>query len=187
MKRLRVLITTGLALLVLALGLTLRDWQQAMDLARSPEPRGPALIMENVRARGFNDQGTPEYWLRALAANRYDQPSPHTLLAMPWLELSQSEQRWQINADHGRVEGENERIVLRGEVQGRRLVPPQPSMELETGQLRYTPSSGEVVAPGNVLIRHEGGSTRAGSLHGRIPDDRVELRGGVETRYVPPS
>lgn len=186
MKRLRVLITTGLALLVLAVGLTLRDWQQAMDLTETAEPRGPALIMEAVRAQGFNDNGHPEYWLRALAANRYDQPSPHTLLAMPWLELSQEGQRWQVNAEHGRVEGDNERIVLRGRVHGRRLAP-QPPLELETGQLRYTPSSGEVVAPGEVLIRHEGGNTRAGSLRGRIPAERVELRGGVETHYVPPS
>lgn len=186
MKRLRVLITTGLALLVLAVGLTLRDWQQAMELTDTAEAQGPALIMENVRARGFNENGTPEYWLRALAANRYDQPSPHTLLAMPWMELSQGEQRWRINAEHGRVEGDNELIVLRGRVHGQRLVP-QPPLELETGQLRYTPSSGKIVAPGEVFIRHEGGSTRAGSLQGRIPADRVKLRGGVETRYVPPS
>jgi len=119
MKRLRVLITTGVALLVLAVGLTLRDWERAMELAETPEPQGPALIMENVRAQGFNDNGSPEYWLRALAANRYDEPEPHTLLAMPWLELTQGQQRWQINAEQGRVEGENEHIVLRGKVHGR--------------------------------------------------------------------
>ncbi len=186
MKRLRVLITTGLALLVLAVGLTLRDWRNTMDLAETSEPQGPSLIMEGVLARGFSEEGLPEYRLRALAANRYDQPSPHTLLAMPWLELRQGEQRWQINAEHGRVEGDNERIVLRGQVHGRRLVP-QPPLELETGQLRYTPSSGEVVAPGRVLIKHEGGSTRAGSLRGLVREDRVELLEGVETHYVPAS
>lgn len=186
MKRLRVLVTTGLALLVLAVGLTLRDWEQAMDLAESTEPRGPSLVMEAVQARGFNDQGRPEYRLRALAASRYVRPRPHTLMTMPWLELDQDGQRWQINAEHARVTGENERIVLQDKVYGRRL-DPRPRLELETGRLRYTPSSGEVVAPGEVLIRHQGGSTRAGSLHGRLPADRVELRGGVETRYVPPS
>lgn len=186
MKRLRVLVTTGLALLVLAVGLTLRDWEQAMDLAESTEPRGPSLVMEAVEARGFNDQGRPEYRLRALAANRYDDPKTHTLMAMPALEISNGDERWQVNAEHGRVEGSNERIVLRDKVYGRRLVP-RPPMELETGQLRYTPSSGEVVAPGDVLIRHEGSSTRAGSLRGRMTTNRVELRGGVETRYVPAS
>ncbi len=186
MKRLRVLITTGLALLVLAVGLTLRDWEQAVDLAELTEPQGPSLIMEGVRAQGFNDNGRPEYRLRALAANRYDQPGPHTLMAMPWLELDQGGQRWHLNAERARLNGDTERIVLRGKVYGRRLVP-RPPLELETGQLRYTPSSGEVVAPGDVLIRHEGGSTRAGSLRGRLPVERVELRGGVETRYVPPS
>ena len=186
MKRLRVLITTGLAVLVLALGLTLRDWQQAMDLAQSEEPQGPTLVMEDVRAQGFNANGNPEYWLRALAANRYDRPSPHTLMTMPWLELSEGGQHWQVNAEHGRVEGDNDFIVLRGRVHGRRLGT-QPSLELETEELRYTPASGEVLAPDKVLIRHQGGSTRAGSLHGRVPAERVELRGGVETRYVPPS
>lgn len=187
MKRLRVLIATGLAVLVLVIGLTLRDWQRTMDLTESSEPQGPNLVMEGIQARGFSTEGRPEYWLRALAANRYDGNPPYTLLSMPWLEVREENRHWVANGQRGRVEGDNERLVLQGRVNGRRLSPPEPPLALETEELRYTPDNGELIAPGPVRIEHEGGHTRAGSMRGRRTEDRLELLEGVETRYVPPS
>lgn len=184
MKRTRTLITLAIALVALTIGLTLSQWQDAVDLNPAPAPTGPALVLTGVQAQGFNEQGQPTYWLRALAISRYETKPPKTLLSMPWLEVHDGERQWVFTALRGRVKGQNERIMLDGRVRGYSL---NSQLKIETQRLLYWPESGRVKAPHSVLIHHPGGHTRAGGMQAVVPEGRVKLTGGVTTYYVPAS
>lgn len=185
MKRRGLLSTTGLVLITLVIGLTLHEWEGAVPLDGKPPPAGPELVMEGVRAHSFNNAGTLHYRLDALALSRYEEGPPRTLLSVPSLALHDGETVWHVQALRGHVEGDNELIRLQGEVRATRRG--EPPLSLDTEAVLYRPAEDIIRVPGDVLIRHQGGTTRAGALEGHLPDGRLELRQRVESRYAPAS
>lgn len=185
MKRRGLLSTTGLVLIALVIGLTLHEWEGAVPLDRKQAPSGPELVMEGVQAHSFNDQGRLHYRLDALVLSRYEEQPPRTLMSVPTLELHDDDTVWHIQSLEGLIEGDNQVIRLDGEVSAHRQG--QPPLALETETIQYRPEQQQLSAPGDVLIRHQGGSTRAGALEGNLGTGRLELRQNVESRYAPAS
>lgn len=184
MKRQGLLSTTGLALIVLIIGLTLHEWEDQVPLGEEREPRGPALVVEGARAHSFNEHGALRYRLIAESLNRFEKQQ-RTDMTAPRVEVFQTDQRWTVNADTGVLEGPDNDLLLRGNVQAVRH--DGETLRLTTTTLNYLPSRNLVRAPQAVLIEHVGGTTRAGRLEADIGTGTLMLENRVESRYEAPA
>ena len=79
---------------------------------------------------------------------------------------------------------QSEKIIdLQGEVRAQREG--DAPLSLETAQLVYHADDERLVVPTPVVIRHEGGETRAGQLDADLRNGVMTMADGVETRYAP--
>lgn len=184
MRRQGLLSTTGLVLMVLIIGLTLHEWEDEVPLRDTGEPTGPALVVEGARARSFGEDGQLRYSLRAEHLERFEDEA-RTELRAPDVEMMQGAQHWRVNAEEGTVTGAANDLALRGQVHAERL---QGSpLSLDTGELHYFPDQNRMTAPHGAVIRHPGGSTRAGHLEADIGSGILTLGEQVESRYEVPA
>ena len=185
MKRQGLLSLTGILLLVLLALLTMHEWERVVpDGNAKPADKAPPMLqLSGVSGRSFGKLGDTEFTMEASHLNWLEKKGiSEVTQPRIWLPLADGD--WQIEADRGTMKEGRGQILLDGNVVARRdsAMP----LQLETASLQYLARTERVMAPGEVLIRTQQGSIRAGAMEADLPAQVINLRNGVETRYVPP-
>lgn len=182
MKRQGLLSLTGIGLLGLIVLMTLHEWDYSTPPASPDRPDVPTLILDQMQATRHKPDGSPQYHLSAANLSWFE-ASNRSQLDHPQVEMFGNTARWLVRANQGNMREAEKRIELNGDVRAERDGP-EP-INLRTERLIYLASEERIDIPVAVQITHQGGKTRAGSLQADMKKGVIEIRGGVETRYVP--
>lgn len=182
MKRQGILSLTGIALLGLIVLMTLHEWDYAV--APTPQERAdvPALVLKNMSSTRHNEDGSRQYQIKATSLIWFE-ASNRSELTQPVVEMFGNNANWFVSANTGKMQQEEKKLELRGNVQARRNGP-QP-LSLTTELLIYMADEERLSIPSDVSIDHQGGHTRAGQLDADMKQGVIKMQGGVETHYVP--
>jgi len=181
-KRQGLLSLTGIALLGLIVLMTLHEWDYSSAPPAPDRPDVPTLILDQMHASRHKANGTLQYRLDA-ANLAWFQASNRSEMQAPEVEMFGNTARWLVQANQGNMRESEKRIELQGNVRAERDgVEP---LSLQTERMIYHAAEERLEIPVAVQIRHQGGRTRAGKLDADLRRGVIEIRGGVETRYVP--
>jgi len=181
-KKQGLLSLTGIALLGLIVLMTLHEWDYATPPAPEQRPDVPTLVLEHLDATRHGESGEPIYRITANGLAWFEVTDRSTLDA-PRVEMFGNKGRWLIEAKKGEMRQSEKIIDLQGEVRAQREG--DAPLSLETAQLVYHADDERLVVPTPVVIRHEGGETRAGQLDADLRNGVMTMADGVETRYAP--
>lgn len=180
-----VVVILVMALVVL---MSLHDWTESGDIQQDVLNEMPIIVSHQVAARFFDEAGQVKYRMKAERAAEFDKKE-RLELELPQVEVFQGKQHWVINAQQGVMEGQGRdaspEIVLTGKVHAQQVN--APSSVLSSEELHYWPKEQRLVSPGEIMIRQQQNSTRAGRLEANLDDGRLQLKGGVESVYAVPA
>ncbi len=182
MKRQGLLSLSGIALLAMIVLMTLHEWDYSTAPPTPERPDVPTLILEQMDATRHKPDGTPDYHLSASSLAWYETSNRSEMLE-PRVEMFGNTARWLVQANQGNMRESEKRIELQGAVRAQRDGP-EP-ISLRTEKLIYHAGEERLEIPVAVQIAHPGGRTRAGKLDADLNKGVIEIKGGVETRYVP--
>ena len=182
MRKQGLLSLTGIALLGLIVLMTLHEWDYRSGASSELRPDVPTLLLEQMSAVRHQPDGRPQYALSAESLAWYEVTS-RSEMSQPRVEMFGNTANWLVRANQGNMRESEKRIELKGDVRASRGGPEPLSLRTET--LVYHAAQERLEIPVPVSIQHEGGRTRAGKLDADLKKGVIEIRGGVETRYVP--
>ena len=182
MKKQGLLSLTGIALLGLIVLMALHEWDYRSETSAEQRPDVPTLVLEQMSAVRHKPDGNVQYELSAASLAWYEATSRSEMLE-PKVEMFGNTASWLVRANQGNMRESEKRIELTGDVRANREGPEPLNLRTET--LVYHAAEERLEIPVPVSIQHVGGKTRAGKLDADLKKGVIEIRGGVETHYVP--
>lgn len=139
------------------------------------------IVLKGADLSTFDENGDIQY--RVIAERiEHNEFSGLSLLEQPQLQLHTSKEYWQVSAEHGEVDQNSRTLLLYDSVEARLNGPS--AVLLNTDKLLYHVREQRLELPGAVEVSHPGGRTKAGQLDADVAAGRLNMRHGVETRYV---
>lgn len=176
----------GLILLLLVL-MALHDWTFNGEARQQALKTAPIITSQGVTGKVFDESGELKYRLTAERARQYDY-SQRLQLQQPQMTIFNDNGHWLVSAEQGSMrQGEklSRSIVLEGDVEADHVG--QQAVSISSAKIQYWPDEQKLVSPGEVLIRQQENTTRAGHLQADMVSGRLLLSEGVESHYVPAS
>lgn len=181
MKRQGLLSVTGILMLGLIVLMTLHEWGNPLDASeRQAILSAPAIIALDVTAKSYQAKtGKLQYKLTASHLEQFDQ-HPKTLLTNPDLHLDNKQGTWTVRSKNGEVLDNGDVIVFKNDVQAHS---DSKDLTLNTNELRYHSNTRTLDTPSKVDMRHQQGSTQAGSMQVNLDNGKMKLKQGVVSDF----
>jgi lipopolysaccharide export system protein LptC len=139
------------------------------------------IVLKGANLSTFDEHGNVQY--RVIAERiEHREFSGLSLLEQPQLQLHTSKESWQVSAQHGEVDQNSRTLLLYDAVEASLSGPS--AVQINTAKLLYHVREQRLELPGAVEVSHPGGRTKAGQLDADVAAGRLNMRQGVETRYV---
>ena len=175
----------GLALALAGATWWLASWLQRGEDDRRQTGRAPDYYLETLEFTTMGPQGRPERRLRAERMVHYADDDSTELTAPRLTVYDDPGPPWEIEADKGRVSGDGELVVLRGEVRiEREAAEGVRPVQIATRELRVRPEA-SFAETDQAVDAHSGGD-RVRSDGMQIWFDgpvRIKLLANVRGRY----
>lgn len=182
----RYLLTAGLIGLTLVIGLSIGYFNiRPGSFNGSPtisDPNQPDFFMENNRILMLNERGTPAYELTSARAT-HQSSDDSTKLDKPSLTFYRAADRepWLLEADHGVVTEEGDRVELTDNVLLQSQA--QPDRRMTTQALTLFPARNYAETAQSVRIEDANNVTTAVGMHVYLNDGRLELLSTVRGQH----
>ncbi|WP_022961127.1 LPS export ABC transporter periplasmic protein LptC [Halopseudomonas pelagia] len=151
---------------------------------RISDPDQPDFFMENNRIRMLNEQGTPAYELTSLRAT-HQSSDDATVMEKPRLMFYRGEaaEPWLLEADHGVITENGDRVELTQNVLLQSQDPAQPSRRMTTEALTLFPARDYAETAQSVRIEDADNVTTAVGMQVYLNDGRLELLSTVRGHH----
>lgn len=174
-------ITMAAILMVGLLTLMLLNELDHIEVSPEVDSNAADIVLKGADLSTFDEQGHIQY--RVIAERiEHRELAALSLLEQPQLQLHTSKEYWQVSAAHGEVDQNNRTLLLYDAVEAR--LDGLSAIQINTAKLLYHVREQRLELPGAVEVSHPGGRTKAGQLDADVAAGRLNMRQGVETRYV---
>ena len=161
-----------------------QTWEnkKAITHLQSDDPHYIDVFIQDFTLTSMNEDGEPAYTLKARRLEHYNDNN-YAIINEPVIQLKQGDHHWEVSANIGEIDDDNQVIILRDNVVLQQLGKPQP-IRLKTNQLEIDTHQQIAKSMQTVSIIQQEFNLQSEGMILNNATGQLELLNNVTGRYV---